>query len=173
MAMIQWISTTSTNYAAIETKDADALYFLEDTQEIYKGTKSFSSSVVVVDAFPTTGIKGRLYIIKSPLEGKIYDGGAWVNVLATSGGGSVTISPDAGNMIIKKGNGIYVAATDITGKLDKVTTAKTDEVITANSDGTVKTSGLKAGGATLSATPNSTTLATEAAIAAALSWQTV
>lgn len=314
MAMIKWVITTSTAYAGLELKDANALYFLQDTQEIYKGETSFTQSIVMVeDRFPAKGAQGKIYIHGTTLEGKVWNGSAWKTVIqpvatslsdsatenkAVSGeavkayvteklttaitgkfvdgitydkatkelsytkngaatkvgiegfvtgasydGGSgklsftvqggeaidinlpkdnfvksglynkvskeivltlvdgsevkipagdlvdinefqstetveltsspegvvsanVKISATGGNQITKNADGLFVAATDISGKLDKVTAAKAGEIIIANADGTVKVSGKKAGGATLAESPNENTLASEAAVSA-------
>lgn len=314
MAMIKWVITTSTAYAGLELKDANALYFLQDTQEIYKGETSFTQSIVMVeDRFPAKGAQGKIYIHGTTLEGKVWNGSAWKTVIqpvatslsdsatenkAVSGeavkayvteklttaitgkfvdgitydkatkelsytkngaatkvgiegfvtgasydGGSgklsftvqggeaidinlpkdnfvksglynkvskeivltlvdgsevkipagdlvdinefqstetveltsspegvvsanVKISATGGNQITKNADGLFVAATDISGKLDKVTAAKAGEIIVANADGTVKVSGKKAGGATLAGSPNENTLASEAAVSA-------
>ena len=45
-----------------------------------------------------------------------------------------------------------------------MSTGHVDEIITANADGTIKVSGKLIGGATLVPTPDSNTLATEAAV---------
>lgn len=76
----------------------------------------------------------------------------------------VKISAVAGNSLVAKADGLYVNAPDVSGKLDKVALDKTDEIVTAKVDGTVGVSGKKIGGATLSATPNANTLATESAV---------
>lgn len=78
----------------------------------------------------------------------------------------VKVSAEAGNGLEAKTDGLYAKATDISGKLDKVATDKADEIITALADGTVAASGKKAGAATIAATPDANTLATEAAVAA-------
>lgn len=314
MAMIKWVITTSTAYAGLDLKDTNALYFLQDTQEIYKGETSFTQSIVMVeDSFPAKGAQGKIYIHGTTLEGKVWNGSAWKTVIqpvatslsdsatenkAVSGeavkayvteklttaitgkfvdgitydkatkelsytkngaatkvgiegfvtgasydGGSgklsftvqggeaidinlpkdnfvksglynkvskeivltlvdgsevkipagdlvdinefqstetveltsspegvvsanVKISATGGNQITKNADGLFVAATDISGKLDKVTAAKAGEIIVANADGTVKVSGKKAGGATLADSPNENTLASEAAVSA-------
>lgn len=314
MAMIKWVITTSTAYAGLDLKDTNALYFLQDTQEIYKGETSFTQSIVMVeDRFPAKGAQGKIYIHGTTLEGKVWNGSAWKTVIqpvatslsdsatenkAVSGeavkayvteklttaitgkfvdgitydkatkelsytkngtatkvgiegfvtgasydGGSgklsftvqggeaidinlpkdnfvksglynkvskeivltlvdgsevkipagdlvdinefqstetveltsspegvvsanVKISATEGNQITKNADGLFVAATDISGKLDKVTAAKAGEIIVANADGTVKVSGKKAGGATLADSPNENTLASEAAVSA-------
>ena len=312
MAMIKWIITNSTAYAGILEKDNNALYFLQDTQEIYKGSTSFTQALVMVAEFPPKGAQGKVYMNSTTLEGKVWTGSEWKTIIeqvaksltdgavqnkAVSGeaiktyvtqkvteavtdkfvegisysketkqltymvgenpttvgiegfvtgasyegktgklsftvqggetidinlpkenfvksgtyksetqeivltlvdgsevkipagdlvdvytfsstntiemsevNGAVTanvkVSSDSGNQLQAKADGLYVAATDISGKLDKVAAEKADEIITANADGTVKASGKKVGGATLAGTTDANTLATEAAVAA-------
>ena len=309
--MIKWIVATAAQYAVLKSKDANALYFISDTGEIYKGDKSFTEAVTLVSEFPAKGALGKMYVKESNLEGKVWTGSAWKTVIKpiatslsdsvacdtavtgdaiktyvsnkftqavtgkfvegiaydkatkdltytkngatqrvaidgfvtgakytgdtgilsfqveggeaininlpkdnfvksgsydgdtqeivltmTQGGevripavdlvdvytvgntatvamtmddsnnitANVKVSATGGNALQAKADGLFVAPTDISGKLNKVTAAKADEIITATADGQVKTSGLKAGGATLSASPNATTLATEAAV---------
>ena len=76
----------------------------------------------------------------------------------------VKISAESGNSLSVKSDGLYVNVPSDTNKLDKVTTGHVDEIITANADGTVKVSGKSIGGDTLVPTPDSNTLATEAAV---------
>lgn len=311
--MIKWIITTSASYKTLDPKNPNALYFLSDTKEIYRGETPFTEGIIMVTTFPAAGAQGKIYMNESTLEGKIWTGTAWKTVIgeiastltssverrAVSGeavksyvasefsrivtgnfvegisydkatkdityvkngatnrvavdgfvtgasyngttgvltfpveggsdvnislpkenfvtGGSydkvnkkivltlqsgdtieipagdlvdinefgdtstinmdvnsttgivtatVKVSATAGNTLATNADGLYVPATDISGKLNKVASAKADEIITANADGQVKTSGLRAGAATLSGTPNATTLATEAAVSA-------
>lgn len=312
MAMIKWIITNSTAYAGLSEKDNNALYFLQDTQEIYKGATSFTQSVMMVENFPAKGAQGKVYMHATTLEGKVWTGSAWRTIIeqvaktltdetvenkavsgeaiktyvtqkvteavadkfvegitynkenkqltytvgeaentvaidgfvtnasyagdtgilsfAVQGGetininlpkdnfvqsgeydndtqeivltlvdgsevkipagdlvdvytfestntiemietegtvkANVKVSSEAGNQLVAKDNGLYVAATDVSGKLDKVTGERADEIIVAKADGTVKVSGLKAGSGTLSETSDANTLATEAAVAA-------
>lgn len=311
MAMIKWIITTAEKYAGLLVKDSNALYFLQDTQEIYKGETSFTQPTSLVANFPEKGALGRVYINQTTLEGKVWTGTQWRTVIQpvaqtmTGAGGETTpvsgdavkayvatqlaqaitgnfvdgitydkttkqlkytkgeaettvdiagfvtgasyagdtgiltfqvqggeaiqvnlpkenfvksgkydavekdlvltlqdgseiripaddlidssefvssetvsmaagedglvkaevkISATAGNALTKNADGLYVAPTDISNKLDKVATAKEGEIIIAKADGTVAVSGVKAGAATLNVTPNATTLATEAAV---------
>ena len=78
--------------------------------------------------------------------------------------GEVKISTVEGNLITAKSDGIYVAPVDLSGKLDVVDGAKAGEVLTVAADGQVAESGVKIGGASLVTTPDSSTLATEAAV---------
>lgn len=77
---------------------------------------------------------------------------------------NVKISAEEGNSLSVKDDGLYVNVPSDANKLDKVSTGHVDEVITANADGTIKVSGKSIGGATLVPTPDSNTLATEAAV---------
>ena len=76
----------------------------------------------------------------------------------------VKISAESGNSLSVKPDGLYVNVPSDANKLDKVATGHVDEIITANADGTIKTSGKSIGGDTLVPTPDSNTLATEAAV---------
>ncbi len=92
------------------------------------------------------------------------------SVTMTMTGNNITAtvkkSVEKKNILEIKADGLYVPETDITGKVDKVGKNHTDEIMTADDTGNAKASGVKAGGATLAANPNETTLATEAAVAA-------
>lgn len=114
-------------------------------------------------------------IIKIPVAGLVdtYTGKntntANTTVLNNEVSVDVKVSTKAGNALkteVGEGEeGLYVPTVDISGKLDKVTGEKADEIITANADGTVKVSGKKVGGATLT-TNDENTVATEAAVKA-------
>ena len=77
---------------------------------------------------------------------------------------SVKVSAEAGNQIVTKADGLYVAATDISGKVDKVSGATAKNVATLTAEGGIQDSNYTLGVATLATTPNATTLATEAAV---------
>lgn len=62
--------------------------------------------------------------------------------------------------------------TDLAGKVDKVTGVE-NNVVTFGAAGAIKDSGKKFGAATLNATPDANTLATEAAVADAMAWETI
>lgn len=81
--MLTWHYVSSAEYNAAEaaTKTADKLYFLSDTKQIYRGTDLFTEACTVVESWPTTPAVGRLYVLSSTLEGKIYNGSAWVTVI--------------------------------------------------------------------------------------------
>lgn len=79
---------------------------------------------------------------------------------------NVQVSAETGNALSIKDDGLFCSLTDISGKMDLVALDKAGEILVAKADGHAEVSGLKAGGDTLAATPNGTTLATEAAVQA-------
>ena len=76
--MITWHSISSASYNALPVKDDNALYFLNDTREIFKGEVSYTESVIMVVDFPAVGARNKLYVKKSDLEMKVYDGTSWI-----------------------------------------------------------------------------------------------
>lgn len=314
--MLSWHFVNLETYKAASEaeKSADKLFFISDTGEIYRGTQSFSESVILFTEEPAVKATGKLYVNSTTLEGKIWNGTAWQTViqpvqaslnatntnqpvsgkavsdfvageinkitngsqlvkdveyvaasnslkvtmadgtndsvpmtniaadlvydkatgllqvknaagtaigtginldlerfieeasydhetrtitlrfntgaapltidvgdlvdtytaadsssvhLAVTGNeftAEVLLSADAGNQLVKKANGLYVAAVDMSGKVDKVTDAAAGNIATFAAGGNVADSGAKVGGATLATTPLTTTLATEKAV---------
>lgn len=76
------------------------------------------------------------------------------------------VAATEGNMLQKTASGLFVAATDISGKVDKVASAVAGDIATLTSEGGIADSGKKIGGETLAAVPDAATLATEAAVEA-------
>jgi hypothetical protein len=56
---------TQANYNALASKSASALYFITDTQKLYKGTVDYSASARVVAALPAAGSAANnvLYVV--------------------------------------------------------------------------------------------------------------
>lgn len=79
--MVRWCLTTSAYYNSLEVKEPNFLYFLDDTKEIYRGEIEYTSSVYIVDQLPELAAKGKLYIISTTLEGKIWNGTQWKTVI--------------------------------------------------------------------------------------------
>lgn len=56
MALVKFVAGTAANFALLETKNPDTLYFVTDEQRIYKGDKCFSGGIYeAVSALPDTG----------------------------------------------------------------------------------------------------------------------
>lgn len=79
--MLKWILTTASHYNGLELKDPNALYFIEDTHEIYRGSTEFTSSLYFVDELPEFAAKGKIYVKSSNLEGSVWTGEEWRVVL--------------------------------------------------------------------------------------------
>lgn len=140
--MITWHYVTRAAYdaASADTKTADKLYYLSDTGEIYRGTQSFSESVILYTEEPTVKAVGKLYVNSANLEGKIWTGTAWkvvVQAAATTLAPADTLQPVSGKAVsdyVKD----QIAA--VTGSGDLVAgvsyTAATNTLKTTMADGT-------------------------------------
>lgn len=106
--------------------------------------------------------------------------GRWIKMITavsyTAGDGiditSNVISLNIDSDIFEFSTGVLtLKSTVLSGKMDKVATAVEDNLASFDANGQVQDSGVAAGGATFAATPDSVTLATEAAVADALSFK--
>lgn len=77
MSKVNYIVGTQALFNAIATKDANALYFITDTQRIYKGNVDFTQNVFLVDNFPANGVDNKIYIHKNTGEVQVYHDGSW------------------------------------------------------------------------------------------------
>lgn len=91
MALVKFMTGTSGSFANI-TKDADTLYFLSDTHQLYKGEDLYSKSYQVVATVPTTGVQGVLYIETSSKKLRTYNGTAWEDALDVALASSATVT---------------------------------------------------------------------------------
>ncbi len=95
MSQVLFYAINAAQYAAISTKNPNALYFITDGNRIYKGAVPYTHPVAEVTSFPASGEVGTLYIHKTTYEAKIWDGSAWSTVslpVVTSIGASPTNS---------------------------------------------------------------------------------
>lgn len=102
--MITWHYVTRDAYDAADasTKTADKLYYLSDTHEIYRGTQSFSESVILYTEEPTIKAVGKLYVNSTTLEGKVWTGSSWkvvVQAAATVLDAANTLQPVSGKAV--------------------------------------------------------------------------
>lgn len=109
--MLTWHYVTSEAYnaAPAENKTDDKLFFLSDTKEIYRGTQSFTESVILYSGEePTTKALGKLYVNETTLEGRIWTGSDWkpvIHPVQSVLSGEDTIKPVSGKAVAD-----YVAA---------------------------------------------------------------
>ena len=81
MAMAKWFITNSAAYAAA-VKDNNALYFLEDTKEIYKGSVPYTESAqFYTDTLPAKGALGKIYFNQATLAGSVWTGTEWKEIV--------------------------------------------------------------------------------------------
>lgn len=97
----------------------------------------------------------------------IYTGGTTQSITVSVSSGNVitaniSVSASANNILSINSDGLYVPAP--TSKMDKVSASASGQILTASATGDAEASGLTAGGATISSSPSSTVLATEAAV---------
>lgn len=79
MAKVLFYAVTAAQFTALETKNENALYFLSDTGELYKGSVRFSFPVKQVASFPETGESGVVYV-KDDGEAKIWSGSTYITL---------------------------------------------------------------------------------------------
>ncbi len=78
--MVAWYLVNSTDFHA-GTKSSDALYFLSDTQELYRGSVSYGKSVYgYTGDLPESPATEKLYVNTATLESHYWSGTAWVQV---------------------------------------------------------------------------------------------
>lgn len=80
MSQVLFYAVTAAQYAAISTKNPNALYFITDGNRIYKGAVPYTHPVEGVTEFPAAGEVGTLYIHKTTYEAKVWEGSAWSTV---------------------------------------------------------------------------------------------
>lgn len=121
MANVLFKIGTKEQFKALATKSETTLYWLSDTQELYKGDVLFGTGALAsqsaagllsaedkkkLDALVAGGLSNL-----TPVDGTI-------TIADAEGGGKsigVAISAEAGNVLVKKGDGLYV---DASGAID-------------------------------------------------------
>ena len=122
MANVLFKIGTRAQFDAIVTKSETTLYWLSDTQQLYKGDVLFGTG-----ALASQSAAGLLSAEdKKKLDALVTGGGlsnltpvdSTIIVADVEGGGKsigVAISAEAGNVLVKKGDGLYV---DASGSID-------------------------------------------------------
>lgn len=122
MAMMNWhIVSTKAEFNAGSPVETD-LYFIADTKEIYRGSESYTESVVLyTDTLPENPAIGKLYINTTDLSGKVHNGTGWQDAIKPL---VDTVEPDGSNPVTGKAVTEYVAAeiAKITGESGAVVT---------------------------------------------------
>ena len=170
---------TQSQFDGIPSKDTNTVYFITDSGKVYKGDVAVTDSVLPVASIPevAAAVKNKLYINTTTFEAKVTtDGTNYINLspgYITDGGNWAETTNDAklGTInVIKQIITQALATIDISNKVDKVV-GTVDDIVTFAAEGAIQDSGKKIGGATLNSNPDANTVATEAAVAKALSWE--
>lgn len=82
MARVEFYSGTRAQYDALKEHSRSALYFLEDTGELYKGDQPYSCPAQVVQSWPSAqDVKaGRIYVLESTGQTRVWSRGGWTEV---------------------------------------------------------------------------------------------
>ena len=105
--MMNWHIVTSAEYAA-GIKVDDDLYYLSDTQEVYRGSVSYTQAINLYETtLPVNPAKNRLYIEKTTLAGSVWDGTSWTQVVKPL---ASTVTPEGDAPVTGAAVVSYVAA---------------------------------------------------------------
>ena len=121
--MLSWHFVTAAEYYGAGSRDAEKLYFLSDTHEIYKGDIPFTEAVIMVDdsdsdldtalGLITNPARRKIYMSQTTMEGRIYNGTSWQTVIRAVD----TAVTDSSNNLITSG----AVATYVTQKITEIT----------------------------------------------------
>lgn len=87
MALVKFVAGTAASYAALQSKDADTLYFITDAHRIYKGDVQMSGDVYsVVGTFPAVGdaVAGTVYVQSSDGAVSYFNGTSYQPIVKAS-----------------------------------------------------------------------------------------
>ena len=128
-------------YDALQTKDANVLYFCTDTGKIYKGEVDFTNSVIVAASKPATPVVGKVYFLADTNTVEVYTGGAWKVVSYPV---AATISATSDDVHVASAKAVYDY---VTGAIADITGGDImlKDVVAGDADGQLKVQ--KAGGA--------------------------
>lgn len=174
---VTFYALTQQAYDSIEPPTETTLYFTTDTGRIYRGGVDVTGHVIVGTSIPEVAqaVQGKLYINSDTLEAKVtVDGTNWVNLspgyITTGSEWSQTTNDTklATIAVIKATIQDALATINLSNKIDKVAGATANNLPVLTAEGGLSDSGKKIGEATLAGTTDENTLATEAAVEAAI-----
>lgn len=158
--MVEWsfISQDDYNNLREDQKTTDKLFYISGSNKIYRGKRIFSEPVFLIDDKPLAPLSGAVYILNDTLEGFIFNGVEWIQVIKPA-------------VVLKKKSKLKSVSTqsldeeetptddDLDGlrsaistmsdnnSMPKVDKGKDGEILVANDDGSSRTSGFTIGSA--------------------------
>lgn len=118
MALVKFVAGTAASYAALQSKDADTLYFITDAHRIYKGDVQMSGDVYsVVGTFPAVGdaVAGTVYVQSSDGAVSYFNGTSYQPIVKASAN---TIDGAGDNNHFPTTAAVVAYVTDAIGDLD-------------------------------------------------------
>ena len=117
--MLTWHAITAATYYAAESESLsnDALYYLTDTHEIYRGSTPFTEAVILYtqeNELPEQPARRKIYFNTTTGEGRIYSGTSWQTVIRPI---DATVTEEGTNPVSGAAVADYVAQAiaDVTG----------------------------------------------------------
>lgn len=124
---VKFVFGTSAAYAALGTKDANTLYFITDSRQIYKGGTLFTGGrFLTVTSYPVAGDVNTIYVNTSDGSAKFWDGTKYQIVVKPSPG-AIADTPDNDTLATQKAVADYVAT-----KLTALDATSLGKRVTAN-----------------------------------------
>lgn len=125
MALVKFVAGTAAKYAALTSHDANTLYFLEDTHQLYKGDTAFTQLFEVVTTDPTVGDSGtakRGVTYVNTTTGRVtYFNGSVLQEIVPAKGTSISGTGDNTHLATTKAVVDYVAAKSSADDVDALT----------------------------------------------------
>lgn len=118
MALVKFATGTAVDYSGLSTKDANTLYFITDTRQIYKGTQLFAGgNFRVVTTYPAIGSAevNTLYINTTDGSVEFFDGSAFTVVVKPN---ATTISGTGDNNALATTKAIVDYVTTAVSNID-------------------------------------------------------
>lgn len=102
MALVKFMTGSSTAFNNLATKDENTLYFLNDIKQLYKGAELYCKSFEIVATRPLTGVKGILYVETSTKKLITWNGSTFEEVLNASVIIDSTVTSASANAVSSK-----------------------------------------------------------------------
>ena len=118
---------TKDQYDGLDRVDGNAIYFIEDTQQIYIGDIEYNRPVFTLDHKPTEdeiGIDGRIYLFDSDLFMYISD--TWVNITEVISGEGIDIDGRKISLALSGADAGTYGSNDDRDHMDSVSVPKMD-----------------------------------------------
>ena len=129
--MIKWyLANKQADYLALKSKDAEALYFIKDTGEIYLGEQPYTQSVIFygaelpVKSRPEKGAFGKVYVDATTLQGFVWNGVEYKEIIKTV---ENSVAANTNNPVTAKAVKTYVDTSVGTGTSDCIKAVAWDE----------------------------------------------